>query len=135
VFESHCYSGFEYEKAEDMTLTKLDKWIYHITTVPAWQAAQQQDSYGHPSLETEGFIHCSYRHQVAETAQVHFKGQTELLLLRIDPTRLKAELKAEVSRSGAAFPHLYGPLNLDAVERMCPFDLPMVEQALQSLEQ
>jgi uncharacterized protein (DUF952 family) len=117
-----------------MTLTEPYKWIYHITTTSAWQAAQQQDSYVHPSLSTEGFIHCSYRHQVAETAQVHFKGQAELLLLRVDPTRLKAELKAEVSRSGAAFPHLYGPLNLDAVERACPFELPTVEQALQSME-
>lgn len=118
-----------------MTETGPNKWIYHITTVPAWQAAQQQDSYVHPSLETEGFIHCSYRHQVTETAQIYFKGKTELLLLRIDPTRLKAELKAEVSRSGAAFPHLYGPLNVDAVEKVHPFELQTVEEVLQSLEQ
>ncbi len=117
-----------------MTLTEPDKWIYHITTMAAWQTAQQQNSYVHPSLETEGFIHCSYRDQVAETAQVHFKGQTKLLLLRIEPARLKAELKAEVSRSGAAFPHLYGPLNLDAVERVCPFELLTAGQVLQSLE-
>jgi uncharacterized protein (DUF952 family) len=127
-------SNFEQTKAEEMTLTEPDKWIYHITTTTAWQTAQQQNSYVHPSLETEGFIHCSYRDQVAETAQVHFKGQTGLLLLRIDPARLKAELKAEASRSGAAFPHLYGPLNLDAVERVCPFELLTAGQVLQSLE-
>jgi uncharacterized protein (DUF952 family) len=117
-----------------MTLTEPNQWIYHITTIPAWQAARQQDSYVHPSLATEGFIHCSYRDQVAETVQVHFKGQAELLLLCINPTRLMAELKAEVSRSGATFPHLYGPLNLDAVERVRPFDLLTVGQVLQSLE-
>ncbi len=117
-----------------MSLTEPDKWIYHITTVPAWQTAQRQDSYVHPSLETEGFMHCSYHDQVTETAQVHFKEQTELLLLRINPSRLKSELKSEVSRSGAAFPHLYGPLNLDAVEKVHPFDLQRVEQVLQSME-
>jgi uncharacterized protein (DUF952 family) len=117
-----------------MTLTETHKWIYHITTIPAWQAAQQQNSYVHPSLATEGFIHCSYCDQVAETAQVHFKGQAELLLLRIDPTRLKSELKSEVSRSGATFPHLYGSLNLDAVEEVRPFELLTVETVLQSME-
>jgi uncharacterized protein (DUF952 family) len=113
---------------------KSNDWIYHITTVAAWQNAQQHGSYTHPSLEAEGFIHCSYYGQVAETAQVHFKGQTELLLLCIDPACLKVELKSEVSRSGAAFPHLYGPLNLDAVQETYPFDLLTVQTVLQSLE-
>jgi uncharacterized protein (DUF952 family) len=113
---------------------KSNEWIYHITTVFAWQNAQQSGSYVHPSLNTEGFIHCSYYNQIAETAQVHFKGQAELLLLRIDPVRLKAELRSELSRSGAAFPHLYGPLNLDAVERVYPFELLTIETVLQSLE-
>jgi uncharacterized protein (DUF952 family) len=109
---------------------KPDPWIYHITTASAWQVAQQNDSYVHPSLETEGFIHCSYRDQLAGTVQAHFKGQSELLLLRIDPVRLNAELKSEVSRSGSAFPHLYGPLNLDAVEWVRPFELPTLETVL-----
>jgi uncharacterized protein (DUF952 family) len=113
---------------------KSNEWIYHITTVAVWQDAQQYGSYTHPSLEAEGFIHCSYYDQVAETAQVHFKGQTELLLLCIDPARLKVELKPEVSRSGAVFPHLYGPLNLDAVQKTYPFDLLTVQTVLQSLE-
>jgi uncharacterized protein (DUF952 family) len=109
-----------------------NEWIYHVTTASAWQTAQQQEYYVHPSLEIEGFIHCSYLDQIAETVRVHFKGQSELLLLRIDPTRLSAELKAEVSRSGAAFPHLYGSLNLDAVERVQPFDPPALETVLQA---
>ncbi|NJM78043.1 MAG: DUF952 domain-containing protein [Acaryochloridaceae cyanobacterium RU_4_10] len=89
--------------------------IYHIATAIAWQAALQQESYVHPSLFSEGFIHCSYPQQVAETLKVHFKGQTDLVLLEIDPTQLTAELKLEPSRNGELFPHLYGPLNLDAV--------------------
>jgi uncharacterized protein (DUF952 family) len=88
--------------------------IYHIATAIAWQEALQQESYVHPSLATEGFIHCSYREQVDETLKLHFKGQTDLILLEIDPTQLAAELKVEPSRNGELFPHLYGPLNLDA---------------------
>jgi uncharacterized protein (DUF952 family) len=88
--------------------------IYHITTAIAWQEALQQESYVHPSLATEGFIHCSYWEQVDETLKLHFKGQTDLVLLEIDPTQLTAELKVEPSRNGELFPHLYGPLNLNA---------------------
>jgi uncharacterized protein (DUF952 family) len=44
------------------------------------------------------------------------------------------ELKPEVSRSGAAFPHLYGPLNLDAVQETYPFELLTVQRVLQLLE-
>jgi uncharacterized protein (DUF952 family) len=88
--------------------------IYHIATAIAWQEALQQESYVHPSLATEGFIHCSYQNQVAETLKLHFKGQTDLVLLEIDPSQLTAELKVEPSRNGELFPHLYGPLNLDA---------------------
>jgi uncharacterized protein (DUF952 family) len=88
--------------------------IYHIATAIAWQEALQQESYVHPSLFSEGFIHCSYREQVDETLKLHFKGQTNLVLLEIDPTQLTAELKVEPSRNGELFPHLYGPLNSDA---------------------
>jgi uncharacterized protein (DUF952 family) len=88
--------------------------IYHIATAIAWQEALQQESYVHPSLLSEGFIHCSYGKQVPATLELHFKGQSELVLLEIDPTQLTSELKVEASRNGELFPHIYGPLNLDA---------------------
>jgi uncharacterized protein (DUF952 family) len=88
--------------------------IYHIATAIAWQEALQQESYIHPSLFSEGFIHCSYGKQVDATLALHFKGQTDLVLLAIDPTQLTSELKIEASRNGELFPHLYGPLNLAA---------------------
>lgn len=108
-----------------------NSWIYHMTAASAWQAAQQS-SYEHPSLQSEGFIHCSYRDQLLETARVHYTGRSDLVLLCIEPTRLKPELKVEQSRSGAMFPHLYGPLNLDAVEQTLPFAPPSLESVLES---
>ncbi|TGR88291.1 DUF952 domain-containing protein, partial [Mesorhizobium sp. M2E.F.Ca.ET.209.01.1.1] len=50
-----------------------------------------------------------------ETAAKHFAGQTDLLLIAIDGSKLGDALKYEVSRGGALFPHLYAPLDLGAV--------------------
>ena len=43
-----------------------------------------------------------------------FKGQTGLVLLEIDVSKLRAPVKHEPADADV-FPHLYGPLNLDAV--------------------
>jgi uncharacterized protein (DUF952 family) len=42
----------------------------------------------------------------------HFVGQTNLVLIAIDPERLGEQLRWETSRGGELFPHLYGPLDL-----------------------
>jgi uncharacterized protein (DUF952 family) len=93
--------------------------IQHITTAEAWQAAQTGGSYRGDTLETEGFIHCSEPHQVAGVAESFYKGRTGLVLLSIDPARVKSEIKYE-----CGFPHVYGPLNLDAVVDATPFPPP-----------
>lgn len=75
-----------------------------------------------PSLETEGFIHCSYLDQVPLPANALFTGQTDLLLLVIDPAKLASPLVIEDSYgSGTEFPHVYGPIELAAVTTTVPF--------------
>ena len=55
-------------------------------------------------------------------ANALFHGQSDLMLLVIEPSRLAAELIYEDSHgNGERFPHIYGPLNLDAVVRVVPF--------------
>jgi uncharacterized protein (DUF952 family) len=67
-------------------------------------------------LETEGFVHCSTVEQVEATANRIFRGSGDLLLLVIDATRLTAPLKWERATDvDAEFPHVYGPLDVDAV--------------------
>jgi uncharacterized protein (DUF952 family) len=88
--------------------------LFHITTKHAWQAAERRGIYIAPSIDTEGFIHLSTEEQVPRTLARFFAGQTGLLLLRIDPVRLASELRYEAAH-GELFPHLYGPLELDAV--------------------
>jgi uncharacterized protein (DUF952 family) len=63
----------------------------------------------------DGFIHLSGTDQVVETAWRHFAGQTGLVLLAVDPARLREDLRWEPSRGGAFFPHVYGPLPAYAV--------------------
>ena len=90
--------------------------IYHITTTDAWKFAKEVGYYEAESLVTEGFIHCSTAAQVAGTLKRFFAGQTNLVKLIINPSKLTNELKYEVAPSlNIAFPHVYGVINLDAV--------------------
>lgn len=90
--------------------------IYHVTTNNEWQQALQQGWYAAPSLETEGFIHTSRQEQVEGVLERYYKGQTNLVLLHIDESKLTAPLKEELAPSvNELFPHIYGRLNLDAV--------------------
>lgn len=96
--------------------------ILHITSRADWEAAQALGDYRLDTLETEGFIHCSTPKQVLGPANEFYRGRHDLVLLVIDPTRLAVELVYEdCYETGAAFPHIYGPLNLDAVTSVVPF--------------
>jgi uncharacterized protein (DUF952 family) len=68
------------------------------------------------SLEEEGFIHCSFADQVADTARRFYAGRDDVLLLTIDPDSVPSEVKVE-----GGFPHIYGPLPRDAVIRVAPY--------------
>ena len=96
--------------------------ILHITTENAWQTAVTNGEYRADSLSSEGFIHCSTIEQVLMPANQMFAGQTDLILLTIDPAKLTAELVYEdCYESGHQFPHIYGPLNLNAVTGFVQF--------------
>jgi uncharacterized protein (DUF952 family) len=129
--------------------------IYHITTRDASLLARQTGEYRTESLARDGFIHLSQHHQVLGVVNAFYAGQKDLVILIVDPTRLKAELKYEApvhpSASGSVesvknevfplnerlsnsddlirtelsadllFPHLYGPLNFDAIVKVVDF--------------
>jgi uncharacterized protein (DUF952 family) len=91
--------------------------IYKILPASSWQDAQARGAFtGAPVDIADGYIHFSTAQQVKETAAKHFAGQSDLVLLAIDTSQLAStELKWEVSRGGALFPHLYGMLDVSAV--------------------
>ena len=112
--------------------------ILHLASNDAWLAAAgpagiwrgKNGLYRADSLSTEGFIHCSKPSQIVGVADTFYPGQHGLVLLVIDPSMLKPELKWEPpaepepthAREGELFPHVYGPLNLDAVVKVIPFE-------------
>ncbi|HEX2698270.1 MAG TPA: DUF952 domain-containing protein [Anaerolineales bacterium] len=105
--------------------------IFHITAQSAWQDAQARGQYTAPSLESEGFIHSSTLSQILPVAEKFYKGQSGLVLLVIDPSRLTSDLKWEPPFDGAPppgvpvgdpFPHVYGPINVDAVIEALAFE-------------
>jgi uncharacterized protein (DUF952 family) len=98
--------------------------ILHVTTRAAWEAAQREGVYAAPSLKSEGFIHFSQAHQVVAVANAFFSGQQGLVVLEADVALLRVELRWEPPAGLPApeavpptelFPHLYGPLNINAV--------------------
>ncbi|TCJ13557.1 DUF952 domain-containing protein [Flaviaesturariibacter flavus] len=93
------------------------QYIYHVTTRAEWERAQQEGAYRAASLPVEGFIHASAdERQVQGVLQRYFAGQKDLVKLTIDTRKLTHELKWELAPSvNEEFPHIYGPLNLDAV--------------------
>ena len=90
--------------------------LLHVTTVEAWHAAEGDGLFRPPP---GGFIHLCTRAQLPFVLQRHFAGQRNLLVLRVDPTRL--DIRWEDSEPGMLpFPHLYGSLPLTAVRGTDP---------------
>jgi uncharacterized protein (DUF952 family)/L-amino acid N-acyltransferase YncA len=101
---------------DDLQPLTTAKRFYHIVDQSSWLQALKVGVYEHPSLSLEGFIHGSERSQVLATANRYFQGQRNLLVLEIDASRLKAPFRFENTSGGTElFPHVYGPINLDAV--------------------
>ena len=88
--------------------------IVHICEQEAWKAAQSSGEYRPTSLDYEGFIHCSRPEQLLEVANRFYRDAPELLLLWIDPNKVKANIRWEAA-DGGTYPHIYGPLDIEAV--------------------
>jgi uncharacterized protein (DUF952 family) len=98
--------------------------IYKICPEDLWREAERAGVFaGAPVDVADGFIHFSTAGQAAETAAKHFSGQSGLFLVAVDEAALGEALRYEVSRGGALFPHLYGPLPLSAVRWVRPLPL------------
>lgn len=97
--------------------------IYHITSASSWTAAKQNGIYSADTLTSQGFIHCSKPEQIIAVANRYYAGQSGLVLLAINQAQVKAEIRFENLEGGSElFPHIYGPLNLDAVKIALPFE-------------
>ena len=97
-----------------MTNQQTEEYIYKICSINNWKAAQQIGVFKGFGIDLiDGFIHFSSKGQVKGTARLHFKGERELLLLKIETKNLK--IKWEKSRKNQLFPHLYDELPLSEI--------------------
>ena len=95
----------------------MTRLILHITTAPEWEKSRGRGEHRPPSLDTEGFVHCSLPTQVTHVADWFYREVPDLLLLGIDPNELTSPLRWEPSADAFAgdFPHVYGPIPVAAV--------------------
>jgi uncharacterized protein (DUF952 family) len=98
--------------------------LYHITSAAEADKAAQAGEYTPAAFEREGFIHCSYAHQVLATLNRIFRGRTDIVLLEIDPAQLGCKVVDENLEGGVElFPHIYGRLRMSAVVHVHSFPI------------
>jgi uncharacterized protein (DUF952 family) len=104
-------------------------FIYHLALAKDWEQAKTSPNQEYvvsalgATLEVEGFIHCSFAEQVPRIADFIYKGIPNVILLQIDQVKLKHPVKFENLDGGTdLFPHIYGPLNIDAVINVEPYE-------------
>ncbi len=93
--------------------------IYHIVTVTEWELQCNTTTYTHASLLTEGFVHASTAEQLTATIQRYYANEKQVVVLHLNTTKLTAPLLYELAPSvNQLFPHIYGLINKDAIEKV-----------------
>lgn len=95
---------------------------YKVLTAGQMAALEADTFDGAPIDIADGYIHLSTRDQLTETVDKHFAGQTDLYVAAVDLAALGDAIRWEISRGGAAFPHLYGKLSLETVIAYSPLE-------------
>ncbi|MER2493158.1 DUF952 domain-containing protein [Catenovulum sediminis] len=112
-----------YQGDEQQTLANIfsrmyvglnDPFIYLIASEAEYQASQISGQIIRDSLQAEGFIHASPKSQLNRVANKFYKNTQSPLILVVDKTKITSPVKWEPAKGGL-YPHIYGPLNIDAV--------------------
>lgn len=99
--------------------------FFHITEAAAWREARAAGEYRMSTrgvtLEEQGFIHCSLRHQLRGVAELIYGDADDLVVLVIDSEVLTVPVRFEAPEPGAQeYPHIYGALPVDAIASVIP---------------
>lgn len=90
--------------------------IVHALPRSEWERFRERGEYRPDSLEAQGFVHCSKPGQIVVVADYNYAETDEMMLLVLDESRIDAPVRYETNESSeSAYPHVYGPLTLDAV--------------------
>lgn len=99
----------------------MDEFVYKILTLEGWDIFRMRGEYlGSLDDKRDGFIHLSTKAQIQGTLDKHYKAVSKVIIAEFEAAKMGAALKYEISRGGAAFPHLYGPLKLAHMTQFWP---------------
>src|SRR4051812_30300261 len=95
--------------------------VFHMALPGDWAEAHLAGEYTISTrgrtLADEGFVHLSFADQIEGVANSYYSDLDQLVLLTIDPTRLRSALVVEdpFPRAPQHYPHVYTPIPLTAV--------------------
>ena len=91
--------------------------IYHLVPIDYWKSQPTDRPYMPADFAREGFIHCTQGdEQIAIVANRYYRNDRRAWhVLVIAEDALTSEVKYEPGADGVLYPHLYGPLNREAV--------------------
>ncbi len=95
--------------------------VFCVMEKSVFEDAVQSGEFQPESLATEGFVHCTQLHQSVEVANIFYAIFPNVVLARIERARLRSKVLDEEAADerfqgrGDTYPHIYGPLNMDAV--------------------
>ncbi len=96
--------------------------ILHCMKKSLWDKRKLAAEWGEHEIASEGFIHCSTVEYFWRVAPNFKDIDDKLVILCIDEKRLTSELRYEDGDGcGRSYPHIYGPVNSDAVILVLPF--------------
>jgi glutathione S-transferase len=101
--------------------------VHHLALSDEWaRVVAAREPYPWSTIEQRldevGYVHCALPHQVAGVVDRYYAGRVDdVVVLTVDPTRSEAPLVMENTSGGRElFPHLYGPITVDAVVAVEP---------------
>lgn len=100
-----------------MTANQTPEFVYRLAIAEEWRATRETGFVPKRDIdEKDGYFHLSTREQALETANLHFKNESDLLALEIPLAPIAGDIKFELApKRGEVFPHLYGDLKAEHV--------------------
>lgn len=93
----------------------MAEFIYHVVEPSYFKSFEGKDEYYPARFDEEGFIHNCFEEQFDYVLGTHFEGIEQVLILKIDPAKIFAQIIVEGDQHPMGFPHIYGPINMDAI--------------------
>ena len=97
--------------------------IYHLISRQGLDAQSDSEFILDDANLAGGFIHCCTAEQLPGVIARYFLGDnSNLMVVELNPETLSEELKWEpATDSDGLFPHIYGPINRDAIIGVHPY--------------